>query len=134
MFQFLAYRKSVKNIFSVTLRKLSSLIQIPKYDNHIKFEDTVENEEELITVGWQEKIFSETEIERYKNKENCKTDVEKNNYRIIRDNNLHDEARTRRTLFTYVSEDKYVPEDNGEHFSKKSFEKGKNKVCVISVI
>jgi hypothetical protein len=101
---------------------LSSLIQIPQYESDQKAHGHhVQHDEEILSIWWQEKVLSQAEIERYKDKENCKTDTEKNYYRTIRDSGLEAKAEGR-TLFTYVAEDQFVPDEKTNKVAEEAFE------------
>lgn len=93
------------------MRKLHSIIKIPKFDafNSTNADQQSSTDfEEVVTVKWQQKIFNKTERAYYVQKENCKNDLEKRYHQMIKD----DETGESGLIFTYISDDKYQPADN----------------------
>lgn len=58
-------------------------------------------------MKWQQKVFSKTERAYYAQKENCKTDLDKRYYQMIKEST--DESGL---IFTYIDDDKFKPADN----------------------
>lgn len=101
--------------FSVTLKKLDSLIKIPTFDSSQNYTD--DNDEiETLQLVWQEKRFSQFEIEYYSLIENCKTDEHKKYHDQIKLMNLVERTKTKpRKMFTYIDQDHYHPPNDFKH-------------------
>lgn len=96
------------------MRKLHSIIKIPKFDGfHSTSTDQQSSTdyEEVVSIKWQQKIFSKTERAYYAQKENCKTDLDKRYHQMIKEES-NDESVEGGLIFTYTNDDKYQPSDN----------------------
>lgn len=80
-------------------------MQIPAYElNQLIGENTDEqNDETTVSLKWQEKRFSNTEIELYSNIENCKTDLKKKYNSIIKSKSMN--TKNHREIFTCTNDD-----------------------------
>lgn len=101
--------------FRVSLRKLYSIITIPKFDafqSGAPDQQASTDFEEVLSIKWQQKEFSKSELAYYTLKENCKSDLEKRYHQLIKA--MSDEERNAegRLMFTYIDDDKYQPPDN----------------------
>lgn len=109
----------MKTISSITLKKLYSLITIPKFDGNLENQssnDHLADDVEDITLRWQEKRLSQFEIDYYSSVENCKTDVHKKYNQIIANKRLKENSGKFK-LFTYINDDNYVVNENSLKFS-----------------
>lgn len=102
----------------MTLKKLYSVIKIPKFDAIQNLTQTGGDQqsvdfEQVLELKWQEKIFSKTELSYYGQSENCKTEVEKKFHQKVK---ALPEGLEAGLLFTYTDDDKFLPPDNfGSH-------------------
>ncbi|CRK95725.1 CLUMA_CG009182, isoform A [Clunio marinus] len=95
----------------ITLKKIYSIIRVPKFEStQTSFEDqqSTTDFEEVLSVNWQQKVFSKTEKAFYSQKENCTTDLAKRYHQIIKDSRGND---SNNLLFTYIDQDNYEPAD-----------------------
>lgn len=102
----------LQNCFRITLRKLYSIIKIPKFEafqSSANDQQSTTDFEEIATVQWQEKMFSKTERAYYCQKENCKTELEKKYYQMIKELPVNEDSGT---IFTYTHDDNYQAPDN----------------------
>lgn len=101
------YQIATKNIyFRVTLKKLYSIIKIPKFEAIQADQPTSNDIEESVTIRWQQKVFSKTELIYYGEKDNCKSELEKRYHQMI-----SNEPREAGLIFTYTNVDNYHPPD-----------------------
>lgn len=63
-----------------------------------------------LNISWQEKVFSQYEIDYYGVKNNCITDLQKNYHHIIKSTGLS-EQRKNDKIFTYTTADNYSPDE-----------------------
>ncbi|XP_039440472.1 tectonic-like complex member Mks1 [Culex pipiens pallens] len=99
--------------FRISLKKIHSLIEIPRFDQTLEpniLEEQTENEEVQLNISWQEKVFSQYEIDYYGVKNNCITDLQKNYHHIIKSTGLS-EQRKNDKIFTYTTADNYSPDE-----------------------
>lgn len=104
-----------QNTFRVTLRRIYSIIKIPKFEafqSHATEQQSSTDFEEVVSVKWQQKIFSKTEKLYYAQKENCKTELEKRYHQIIKESSGDEANNESGLVFSYIDEDKYQPPDN----------------------
>ena len=109
-------------IFRITLKKLYSIIKIPKFDiisNAGTNEQQTSNDfEEIVNLKWQQKLFNKFELNYYGLKENCNTELEKKYHQLIKnktsdeDKDENEEQKESRLIFTYTSDDKYIPDEH----------------------
>lgn len=59
---------------------------------------------EEIVISWQEKLFSENEIEKFMDEKNCVTEIEKQYYETLKNGNVNNQR-----IFTYCNNDNYFP-------------------------
>lgn len=126
------YRTSdkIENLkIRVTFKTIFSLIKIPPYnaiDENVT--EMQKDEIETIDLSWQEKRLSFKEIQSYQYTEQCKTDLEKQYYEMIRKKRLTSEGKVPGKIFTYTIEDKRdlssfvlnMPNDLEHHSSNTS--------------
>lgn len=100
----------------MTLKKLYSVLKIPKFDAIQNLsqaggggDQQSVDFEEVLELKWQEKIFSKTELSYYGQSENCKTVTEKKFHQKVKALSQGHEAGL---LFTYTDDDKFLPPDN----------------------
>lgn len=97
----------------MTLKKLFSIIQIPKFETFQNLSSQPDQQsidfEEVLELKWQQKIFSKTEYNYYGQKENCNSDLEKKYHQLVK---ALPEGHECGLLFTYTNDDKYLPPDN----------------------
>lgn len=98
--------------FRITLKTLHSFVKVPKFNAEQLTDAEDLDEIEFHNFRWQQKRFSDSEVERYRDAANCKTDTEKkyhqqitNEAQYARDDD-NDKAATRK-IFSYVSDDKF---------------------------
>ncbi|XP_021704143.1 Meckel syndrome type 1 protein isoform X2 [Aedes aegypti] len=99
--------------FRITLKKIYSLIEIPQFDQSSEaslFDEPSSNAEEQLDITWQEKVFSQYEIEYYGVKENCSSDLQKRYHNAIKSSGLAD-RENRGKIFTYTTDDNYAADD-----------------------
>ncbi|CAO1421031.1 unnamed protein product [Diamesa tonsa] len=102
----------------ITLKKLYSIIKIPKFDiisNAGTNEQQTSNDfEEIVNLNWQQKLFNKFELNYYGLKENCKTELEKKYHQLIKKktSDEDEEPQESRLIFTYTSDDKYIPDEH----------------------
>ncbi|XP_055912030.1 tectonic-like complex member Mks1 [Eupeodes corollae] len=115
-------KDDIKNFkFKLTLQHINSLLNIQKFD--VKSSDgslsvSAKNEEttisesslKVITIQWQEKLFSAHEIEFFSDINNCLTDVQKSYHQLILEKEQDSLGISNEPFFTYVDEDNFVPE------------------------
>lgn len=97
----------------MTLKKLYSIIHIPKFEA-IQTLSSSDNQqstdyEESIEIKWHEKIFSKNELNYYRQKENCESELEKRYHQMIRN---AAEINENQIIFTYTEDDNFRPNDN----------------------
>lgn len=91
-----------------------SIIKIPKFEvfqTNAADQQSSTDFEEIVTVKWQQKLFSKTERAYYAQKENCKSELEKRYHQMIRESS-GEASGDGGLIFTYTSEDNYQPADN----------------------
>ncbi|XP_062565786.1 tectonic-like complex member Mks1 [Armigeres subalbatus] len=99
--------------FRISLKKIYSLIEIPQFDQSCEanlFEEPSNNAEEEMQIGWQEKVFSQNEVEYYSVRENCSNDLQKSYHNTIKSTGLAD-RENRGKIFTYTTTDNYAPDE-----------------------
>ncbi|XP_065095010.1 tectonic-like complex member Mks1 [Ochlerotatus camptorhynchus] len=99
--------------FRVTLKKIYSLIEIPRFDqsNEVDpFEAQSNNAEEQLDITWQEKVFSKYEIEYYSIRENCTTDLQKSYHHTINASEFTEQEKGGK-IFSYTTADNYALDD-----------------------
>lgn len=64
---------------------------------------------ESIELAWQDKIFSQTEMKYYAQKDNCETELEKRYHDMIKEKNEESFKNSQQLIYTYVHDDGYVP-------------------------
>lgn len=110
------------------MKKLNSLIRIPKFDSIITNEQETNiqegNDEESRELSWQMKRLSNFEIDSYKLKENCTTELQKTYHQLIKDKSLASEEGTSNQpephkIFTYCHKDSFVPA-NEDRMNRKT--------------
>lgn len=85
---------------------MHSFLKIPKF-NAEKLVDVEDLDEvEFYDFRWQQKRFSAREIEFFGNADNCKSDTEKEYYRLIQKSS--DTDATQRRIFSFVRDDKFA--------------------------
>lgn len=95
------------------MKKIYSLIEIPRFDQSNEddpFEDTSNNAEEQLDIAWQEKVFSQSEIEYYSVRENCTNDLHKSYHHTINSAELTKNENGRK-IYSYTTADNYAPDD-----------------------
>uniref|UniRef100_A0A1I8PR65 Meckel syndrome type 1 protein n=1 Tax=Stomoxys calcitrans TaxID=35570 RepID=A0A1I8PR65_STOCA len=141
----------------VHLRCINTLLKLPKFDVHKNLSvgdlgknsggnisaNSIDDENEadcrIISLKWQQKIFSKTETELYKDAKNCTTEQQKKYHQLLKDEeramamrekklhrkkrqkklgkastprDLDETVESRNMIFTYVQEDDYQPQDD----------------------
>ncbi|XP_053683794.1 tectonic-like complex member MKS1 [Sabethes cyaneus] len=99
--------------FRITLKKVYSLIEIPRFDQSIEgdlSEEPSNSIEEQLEITWQEKVFSKYEIDYYNIKDNCITQLQKSYHQTIRSSELADKDENGK-IFTYTAADDYAPDE-----------------------
>lgn len=102
-------------LFRVSLRKLHSIIKIPKFEafqsHNAEQQTSADFFEEIVLLKWQQKVFSKTERIYYAQKEHCKTDLEKQYHQMTKESS-DESANESGLIFTYTNDDKFAPLDN----------------------
>ncbi|XP_055628149.1 tectonic-like complex member Mks1 [Toxorhynchites rutilus septentrionalis] len=96
--------------FRITLKKIYSLIEIPRFDSSIDeepLEEPSNSEEEHLDIAWQEKVFSKSEIDYYSARDNCHTELQNAYYHKIKSSRLT-EQKSRGKIFTYTAADNFA--------------------------
>ncbi|XP_028277357.1 tectonic-like complex member MKS1 isoform X2 [Parambassis ranga] len=70
-------------------------------------DQTGDNEEEVVVVGWQEKLFSQLEIQDFQDEENCHTPLEHQYHKEVKALSRGKGRRNHR-IFTYTDHDRYT--------------------------
>lgn len=107
--------KHLLNFFRVTLRKLYSIIKIPKFEafqSSATDQQSTSDFEEIVSVSWQQKIFSKAERNYYAQKENCKNETEKRYHQMVKETSGVEGSNDVGLIFTYTDDDNYQPPDN----------------------
>lgn len=93
---------------------MHSFVKVPKFNAEQLHDAEDLDEIEFYNFQWQQKQFSSSEIRRYSNLENCKTDREKEYHkRITEDNRYLDEKGDvcyTGKIFSYVNDDEFRDE------------------------
>lgn len=148
----------------IYFRCINTLLKLPKYEFHSKLlggggtltkstadptnvEDSKEDDCNVVTIKWQQKLFSETERELYKDLKNCINEQQKKYHHLIKEEerltNMKEKKYQRRKrhkkfakgeesekletsgslIFTYIQEDHFVCKEEEDPISKISKEK-----------
>lgn len=101
---------------------MNTLIKIPKYLHNKAVKNTQLNESddevESHLLRWQEKRLSRKEIVKFADKENCKTDAQKEYHQTIKRYGLDSDERPFDKIFTYVSEDSFEADADDKKWSE----------------
>lgn len=104
-------KSKIENLhFSVSLKNISSLIKVPKFEKTSDVQSLSLDNDELIgelEIKWQEKVFSSVEVEVYSDVENCSKEVQRKYHNLIRDGENVRQGK----IFTYVQEDNFTPSE-----------------------
>lgn len=92
------------------MRKFYSILKIPKFEaflaNPDEHHQSSTDFKEFVILKWQQKVFSKTERLYYGQKENCKTDLDKRYYQMIKES-----TEESGLIFTYIDCDNFQPAD-----------------------
>lgn len=83
----------------------SALAELIENDEELRDSNYLEDETHVFS--WQEKIFSRSEIDFYKDEKNCLTDCQKEYHRWIVDNNVEGSL-----LYSYTQDDCFKPRND----------------------
>ncbi|KAM7349084.1 Meckel syndrome, type 1 [Cochliomyia hominivorax] len=131
-------KDNIKNLqFKIHFRSINTLLKLPKYNNpehfhnesfHKASEDSSKDENEIVLIKWQQKIFSANECELYSDLKNCTSDQQRKYHETLKskekDRKQTKKKRRKQTkpddeestekgnfIFTYVQEDNFIPPD-----------------------
>ncbi|XP_055842045.1 tectonic-like complex member Mks1 [Episyrphus balteatus] len=107
--------------FNLSFQHINSLLNLPKFDVKsggsvvAKSEGTTDKDNclKVLSIKWQQKIFSAHEIEFFSDINNCITDVQKSYHELILENQNEQQDSlciSNEPIFTYVDEDNFIPE------------------------
>uniref|UniRef100_A0A3Q3BIB6 MKS transition zone complex subunit 1 n=1 Tax=Kryptolebias marmoratus TaxID=37003 RepID=A0A3Q3BIB6_KRYMA len=108
-------RDAVKNLKIVRIERVTSAAALSQHLQHqvlSQQEDRrdieLETFEEELVVGWQEKLFSQYEMELFQNEAACQTPLDRQYHAEIKAL-LKAKGRRNHRLFTYTDHDRYTP-------------------------
>ncbi|XP_015239091.1 PREDICTED: Meckel syndrome type 1 protein isoform X1 [Cyprinodon variegatus] len=115
-------RDAVKNLkIKVRIQRVTSTADISQHLQHqvlsqkakgdieletLRSQDHSGDNEEEVVVGWQEKLFSQYEVELYQNEAACQTPLDRQYHTEIRAFNK--KGRRNQRVFTYTDHDRYT--------------------------
>lgn len=135
-----AVKDNIKNLqFKIRFRSINTLLKLPKYNVTEQYrnetiisprttESAPADEDKIVHIKWQQKLFSATECELYSDLKNCTNEQQKKYHEMLKskDKDKKQSKKKRRKqhkveededkdkgnfIFTYVQEDNFMPPD-----------------------